>query len=197
MSEEITNQEKIELGSRSKEIVQCGQCGKDLTVEERNAFEGENGNDIYFCDDCINQIRERFDKITKNLNMPKAFLFSFVTAIVCGLLYGLSIYLTITDFGFISIGVAYLIALTACKGAGDKRGIKLQVLSIILTLVAIFVAQDLYMILKVPQMQNIGGVLYILLVGPVMATTKAGPIGLLIWAIGLYTAYIYPKAPKI
>ena len=48
MSEEITNQEKIELGSRSKEIVQCGQCGKDLTVEERNAFEGENGNDIYF-----------------------------------------------------------------------------------------------------------------------------------------------------
>lgn len=148
MSEEITNQEKIELGSRSKEIVQCGQCGKDLTVEERNAFEGENGNDIYFCDDCINQIRERFDKITKNLNMPKAFLFSFVTAIVCGLLYGLSIYLTNTDFGIITIGVAYLIALTACKGAGDKRGIKLQVLSIILTLVAIFVAQDLYMILK-------------------------------------------------
>ena len=202
MSEEITNVEEnanepIVLGGRSEEVVQCAGCGKELKVEERHAFEGEDGQDVYYCDECMHQINQELDQMTKNLNIPKAILFSLVTAVVCGILYGLSIALTKTDFAIIAIGVGYLVALAACKGAGDKRGMKLQIMSVLFTLGAIFIANDVFLYFASPDFHSLSGIISLLIAGPIVAITAAGPIGLAIWAFALYAAYTVPKAPKL
>ena len=196
-AETQTEEQPIVLGSRSEEIVQCSKCGKELKVEERHAFEGEDGEDVYFCDECLAAVNNELDKMTKNLNIPLALAFSLATAVVCAVLYGGFMALTNIDLAIISIGVGYLVALAACKGAGDKRGLKLQIMSVIFTLGAILLANDIFYLASIPEYQNLIGAISILIVGPIGYIQNAGPIGLIIAAVGLYPAYTIPKAAKL
>ena len=196
MTEETKEPTKITMGSRSTEIVKCSQCGKELTVEERNAFEGEDGQDVYFCDECLKNVNDELENLTKNTNMPKAFFISLLAAIGGGAIYGLSLALTKTDFCIIAIGLGWLVATAACWGAGGKRGMKLQVLSAIMCLIGIFIAYDVFYFI-VGDSHTIIRFIALLIVGPVAAVTSAGPISLIFWAFALYYAFVIPKVPKL
>ena len=130
--------------------------------------------------------------MTKNLNIPLALTFSLATAVVCAVLYGGFMALTNMDLALISIGVGYLVALAACKSADNKRGLKLQIMSVIFTLGAILLANDIFYFASMP-----GSHISILMLDPIAYIQNAGPIGLIIAAVGLYTAYTIPKAAKL
>ena len=196
-AETQTEEQPIVLGSRSEEVVQCSGCGKELKVEERHAFEGKDREDVYFCDECLAAVNQELDNLTKNLNIPLALTFSLATAVVCAILYGGFMALTNMDLAIISFGVGYLVALAACKGAGNKRGLKLQIMSVIFTLGAILIANDIFYFAKMPDSHNLIGAISLLMTGPIDYIQSAGPIRLMIAAAGLYVAYIIPKAAKL
>ena len=74
---------------------------------------------------------------------------------------------------------------------------KLQIMSVLFTLGAIFIANDVFFYCVSPDCHSLIEIIALLIAGPIGAITNAGPIGLAIWAFALYAAYTVPKVPKL
>lgn len=201
--------EQIVLGGKADEIVKCAGCGKDLKVEERHSFEGENGEDIYYCDECMTQINQALEEETKNPNL----LFAVVASIIAGLVGGFAWYwitvLTGYQVGYLAIALGWLVGVATCFGAGHKKGKMLQGISVAITLVTLLLAEfmiTLHYIGAGPDYNMSSTALLNHLLGQdyslvslfiTVIINSISPIGLVIWGIGLYTAYVMPKARKL
>lgn len=201
--------EQIVLGGKADEIVKCAGCGKDLKVEERHSFEGENGEDIYYCDECMTQINQALEEETKNPNI----LFAIVASIIAGIVGGFAWYwitvITKLEVGYIAIALGCLVGIATCMGAGNKKGRILQVISVVTTLVTLLFAEfmiTLHYIGAGPDFNMSSTALLNNLLGQgysiislfiTVIKNSISPIGLVIWGIGLYTAYVIPKARKL
>lgn len=201
--------EQIVLGGKADEIVKCADCGKELKVEERHSFEGNDGEDIYYCDECLAKINQAFEEETKNPNI----LFALVSSIIAGILGGLAWYwitvITNLQVGYLAIALGWLIAFATCKGAGNKKGKLLQVIAVLVTLVTLLFSDFMISLHYVGDslgdtMSSIDAFKYFLekgfhpiLIFIVVLKNTISPIGLVIWGVGLYTAYVIPKARKL
>ncbi len=201
--------EQIVLGGKADEVVTCAGCGKELKVEERHSFEGENGEDIYYCDECLAQINQAFEEETKNPNI----LFAMVASVVAGLVGGFAWYwitvLTNYQVGYLAIALGWLVGVATCFGAGHKKGKALQLISVAATLITLLLAEfmiTLHYIGAEPNynMSSTALLNHLLaqdysLVALFITIIKnsISPIGLVIWGVGLYTAYVMPKPRKL
>lgn len=201
--------EQIVLGGKADEIVKCAGCGKDLKVEERHSFEGENGEDIYYCDECIAQINSALEEETKNPNILFATAASIFAGIVGGFIWYWFTVLTNWQVGYLAIALGWFVGIATCFGAGHKKGKMLQAISVATTLITLLLAEfmiSLHYIGKTPDFNMSSTVLLNHLLGQgysiislfiTVIKNSISPIGLVIWCFGLYTAYIMPKARKL
>ena len=209
MSEENFEQreEKIVMGSKAEEIVKCQQCGKEIKVQDGHSFETEDGQEVYVCNDCIAEINRALEDETKNPNIIGAFLLGLLAAIVCGLGWYFIVTQSNTEYAIITIVMGWIIGKAVCRGSGHKKGGKLQLMAAIFTALAIiiselfitmqFVASDQEVNMSISQLflgATFSGDIFYLLWEVIKA---AGPIGLLIWAIGIYWGYSIPRPTKI
>lgn len=210
MTEENSQQpeEKIVLGGRANEIVNCSTCGKEISVSERHSYEGENGEDIYFCDECMEKINKEIAQETQNPNMIGASVMGGLAGVLGGIIWFLITAITKTAFGIIAIGLGWLIGKAVSLGAGNKKGIKLQILAA--SMMTIFLLLSEYFIFlhflgKDPSINASASVLLLLFIKKGWIIKSLGlfvknfisPIGLVIWGFGIYMAYIVPKPTKI
>ena len=210
MTEENNAQteEKIILGGRATEIVKCAKCDKEITVEERHSFEGENGEDIYFCDTCMEEINKEIEKETLNPNMFGASILGSIAGIIGCIIWFIITSATKTTFGILAVGLGWLIGKAVSLGAGNKKGLKLQILSAVIMTIFLLLAEYLiylYFLGKEPDINMPVPTLlaHILVSGSFVKTLMwfakwaISPIGLIIWGFGIYMAYIVPKATKL
>ena len=192
------NEEQISIGSKVKETVSCENCKKSIPAGEQYTLRGKDKKEVHLCSECKENINKVFAEETKNPNLPKAILGGIVGGGLGGLLWFLFVVVTKLELGWIAIGVGWLVGMGVHLGSGRKRGLHLQLLSAFLTLATLFIANYFVLYKLVQDEVGIGlQQLPFSLVMQVFMKSIISPIGLLIWAIGLYVAFRVPQPRKI
>lgn len=193
---------QIKIGAKASESVYCSQCQKEVTGSQCYTYKGKKGEAIFLCDSCREVAEKAFQEETKNPNIAGALFLGALAAIIAGIAWFAITVLTGYQIGYGAIGVGFLIGYAIIFGSGKKRGATLQMMSVALTLVTLFIAQyfiSLYYIRKYllenkAQFPDYDGQWFF--VSPFsleILSTMISPIGLLIWAVGIYFAYSLPK----
>lgn len=197
---------KIVLGAKANKSVICSSCKSSISAGKQYTYKGKDGSDVYFCAKCREQINNTLVQETKDIKFFRTFLGGLIGAFLGGLGWYLISFLTGYEIGYVAIGVGYLVVKGISVGSGNKRGPKLQIMGIILTLVAIMGA-NLFLAAyyigvelakqhpQAPQWKiNFASLMG---AGETFFSYAISPIGLLIWGIALYVVYNGLKASKI
>ena len=105
-----------------------------------------------------------------------------------------------------AIGVGFLIGYAVIWGSGKKRGASLQILSSGITVLTLLVSQYAiaiyylrkYLLDHKADFPGYNGQLFLVSpFDPDMLRNMFSPMGLVIWAVGIYFAYSLPKARTI
>ena len=203
---EIKNQEEIKIGSEVGKMVNCSVCQKEGTTDEFTTLQGHKGQNVYLCSECKANVDKAFEAETKNPNILLAIVVGVIGGIIGGIIWYFITINTNYEIGYVSLGLGYLIGFGVYLGSGKKRGHKLQIISAIIAVIAIVVTEKFIMqyfvndYLKnnpseIPDYN--GQKISVSLLNPEFWKNFISPIGLLIYAIGIYLAYKFCKPRKI
>jgi Ca2+/H+ antiporter len=138
--------------------------------------------------------------------MLGAFLLGMGAAFIAGILWFAISVVTGYQIGYVAIGVGFLIGYAVLFGSGKKRGMPLQIMSAAMTLVTLFASQYFitlfyirkYLLENKAQFPDYTGQWFLVNpFSPDIIASMISPIGLLIWAVGIYFAYSLPKSRSI
>lgn len=140
----------------------------------------------------------------ENPKLAGALLLGLGAAVISSVLWYAAVILTNYQLGIVAIAIGWLVAQAVMRGAGGKRGPRLQVLSVATTVFAMAMSEYLIVHHFTAQalVQEGYGQLPLLLPMQVMLTLvfegiKADPATLLFWGIALWEAYTLPKAHRM
>jgi len=197
----------IKIGSEVGLKVNCDRCEKPGTTESFVTLRDNKNKDIHLCGDCREKTNAEFSAETKDANIPLAILFGVVGAAIGGILWYLITTITKTEVAYLAIGLGYIIGFAVHLGSGKKRGMNLQVISAVLTVIALFVSEKFifsyfansYIQTHLSEFPGIeqGQMISIPVYDSAFLHSLVSPIGLLIYAIGIYFAFKYCKPRKI
>lgn len=198
--------EKIKIGSDVGKKVNCSMCNKEGTTDQFVTLQSHKGGNVYLCPECRIKTNDAFEAETKNPNVVLGVILGAVGAVLGGLVWYFVAVGAEREIGYISLGLGYLVGMGVYLGSGKKRGHKLQIISAVITLLAIFVTEkfifDYFLnqyvqahISEFPQMA--GQSVSVSFFNPDFLTNLVTPIGLLIYAVGIYFAYKVCKPRKI
>lgn len=200
-------EEKIVMGGKADQIVNCQRCGKEIKVQDGHSFETEDGKEVYVCNDCIAQINQALEEETKNPNIFGAILLGLIAGIVCGLVWYFVVTMSNTEYAILTILMGWFVGSAVCKGAGNKKGMRLQIIAALLTAITLVLSElfiGLNFIASDPEVNMTISQLFLgsIFTGDIFnllweVIKNAGPIGLLIWGFGLFWAYSIPRPTKI
>jgi len=204
---EKTTPEKITIGSEVGVKVNCAMCQKEGTTDQFVTLQGNKGQSIYLCPECKQKANQSFEDETKNPNILLAIVVGAIAAAIGGIVWYFVAIGTGMEIGYISLGLGYVIGFGVYLGAGKKRGHQLQIISALLAVVAIIVIEKfIFDHFLNEYIQNnpaefpdfpVGQSISISFFEPEFWKSFVSPIGLLIYAIGIYLAYKFPKPRKI
>jgi hypothetical protein len=198
--------EKIVIGSETGKKVNCSMCKKEGATDQFVALQGAKGASVYVCAECRQKANAEFEAETKNQNVPLGIAGGIVGAVIAGFVWYFVAVGTGKEIGYISLGLGYLVGMGVHIGAGKKRGHNLQVISAVIAAAAIFVTQKFVYDFFLNQYAQAHLTEYPQLAGQVLSASffdtdflsaLTSPMGLLIYALGIYFAYKVCKAKKI
>ncbi|MBQ4114764.1 hypothetical protein IJD34_05115 [bacterium] len=180
----------------------CSKCSKEVPEAEKKMYEGDDGKTpICICDECANKIKEEYEMATKDVNIFKCLLFGITASFITGLIWYWIAVATHTMYDIVVIGLGFIIAIACSMGAGNKKGWKVQLIAILLTLLTIIYAEGIFAHNAVsPEPVFSGGILKSiaeLIVLPLFAITSLGFIGSLFSMIALYVAFAVTKKEEL
>ena len=184
----------------------CDKCGKEIGEEETITQvipPYKDAQPIYLCEECAKKADEYFQTATEkpsvDLSYGKAILFGFVSALICSIIwYGCVVY-TSLQFGFVAVGVGYIISLAVVEGSQTLNGHKLKWISAGCTLFSMAISQYLighyhYSLYLIGQgypppsiILSLGEIWYIL-----SSDILNNPASIFFWLIAISEAYILP-----
>ena len=201
------SEEKINIGSQLGETVFCSSCGKSGTSDLFIALQNDKGEPLYLCFECKIKLNIEFENQTQNPKIFPAILLGILGGLLGGLVWYYFTIFSEIEIGYISIGLGYLVGLGVHFGSGKKRGKKLQIISAVIALLAIILTESYILEFFANQylQQNPsefpdflpGEKIYISIFNPAFWTSIASPIGLIIYGVGIYFAYMFCKPKKI
>lgn len=196
----------ITIGSRTQDKVSCANCGRTGVVSDFFTYQGKDGNDVYLCPDCRSKVNLALEDEQKQIKTWKVVLVGIVAAIAGAIAWYYFTVAAEAEYGVVAIGLGYLVGYGALFGAGMRRSRKVQIVSVILAGLSIFIAEyfifshvlNEYMVANPTSFEGWDGQkLWIDPWSPVFLQSIISPIGLIIWAVALYVAFIVPKPKKI
>lgn len=181
----------------------CGECGNYI-CEECTEMLGETS----YCKPCVDKAKENLstalEDMTKNINWGKALIAGLVVAAIGAVIWDkVAIWFNL-QLGLLAIAIGYGVGIAVIWGSGGKRGIWLQILSLIITLTGILgglfltvhdvlvqeTAKDPTKFL--PGTEWISAVIIL-----PFYIIESGFISWVIIAFGLYQGFVLPGMPKI
>lgn len=200
-------EEKISIGSEVGKKVHCIDCKKEGTTDHFITMLDEKGKNIHYCQDCKEKLNMQFEEETKDPNWGLAVLGGALGGAIGGALwFGVAIG-TGREIGYLSLALGYLVGYGVYFGAGKKRGQGLQIMSAVIALATMFITEKLMFDYFVNDFITKNAANYpdwvpgtkvtISLLDPVFLESIVSPVGLLIYAIGIYLAYSICKPKKI
>ncbi len=205
--EHTPSDEKITIGSEVGIKVDCSICRKEGTTDQFITLQGEKGKSVYLCPECKEKANQEFENETKNPNILMAIMVGAIGAAIGGAVWYFVAITTGREIGYISLGMGYLIGFGVYWGAGKKRGHHLQIIAALLAVISIIVTEKFifdyflndYVKNNLSEFPNLspGQSLSVSFFEPEFWKGLVSPIGLLIYAIGIYLAYKFCKPRKI
>lgn len=195
-------EQKIEIGVKATEDVECSNCKKTIPGAEAHSFRDKENNDVFMCDECKKLVDEQFDKEVKNPNYLGAIVLGILAGIVAGVIWYFIEIATQRIIGYVAIGAGYLIGLAVVYGSGKKRGPSLQIISAVITLASIFGASYFSALHFINQYiadelsalgETYNGFFGVSPFDQDLLEMVISPLGILIWAFGIYIAFKLPK----
>ena len=193
--------EPIQIGAKAQQSVRCANCQQDVPAGQYYSYKGQKGRDVFLCARCRETVERALEEESRNPNLPGAVALGIVAGLVAGVVWYGVVVVTGYEIGYLGIGAGYLVGQAVYWGAGRKRGSSLQFLSAGMTLLTLFAANYftfLHFLRRYLLAQKIAGYdghfFFISPLGPDFLKNSVSPIGLLIWAIALYTAFSVPKS---
>lgn len=183
----------------------CGVCGNSVAQEQVTLVRGKKKNAVVsMCPNCVAEAERAFDAETKNPAIGVAILVGLGAATVSALIwYGLVVgtnYLV----GWIALGVGWLVGQAVIIGSGKKRGTALQVISVLITIFAMALAEYLivrhFVILGLKE-QGYTSFKTFLPLGTTLSMIGQGiktePVTLFFWLIALAEAFAIPRRRRL
>jgi hypothetical protein len=204
--EAVKDNMEIKIGAKANQIVKCNGCQKEVPAGQYYTYKGKKGESVFLCEACRETTEKAFKAETQNPNMVMAAILGILAAIIAGVAWFLLSVLTGYQIGYVAIGVGFIIGHAVIWGAGKKRGASLQILSAAITIVTLLISQYvivLYYIHKYLLEHRAdypgynGQWIFVSPFNPDVLKGMFSPMGILIWAIGIYFAYSLPKARSI
>lgn len=197
---------KLAIGKKAKEKLTCSNCNKKIAAGKQHTYKGKDGADVYLCATCKVQVIEALEAEQKNINFKRAFLGGFIAATLGALAWFMIALMTGIEAGIVAIGVGYLVVKGITMGSGMRTSKGLQITGVLLTLLAILAANYFlgYFYIHETALKEfpnedptllVTGSLYI--AATAFFEYAISPIGLFIWGIGLYIAYMGLKPARI
>ena len=180
----------------------CIQCNKEIPEADVKMYEGDDKKTpICLCDECAANIRQEFYLATQNVNIFKALFFGVGASIILGLLWYWVAVWTNTLYSIVVVALGFIIALACSFGAGNKKGPKVQIISVLLTLMTIICAEGLF-VFRVAEINPFGegiivGIIASIVLLPLSAFTSLGVSGTIFSLIGLYVAFTVTKKDEL
>ena len=187
----------------------CSKCGAVLKDDEKQPWQGADGNPVYYCANCVTSINQEYHNQTLNPNVFLGLLFGVGASIVAGFIWYFITNLTHTMYDIIVIAVGFCIAYATSKGAGNKKGWKIQLISVLLTLITFIIADGMYAISQIASHYGFSTLEYItkagmilgpivhLLIFPKYVIASASFTSVIFWLIGMYIAFVYAAPEKL
>lgn len=183
-------------------MAQCGKCGAVIAEGREISLQSKDGHATTVCPTCASTsfVGRALKDERENPNMGGAILLGLGAAIISSILWYTIVVLTNYQLGIVAIAVGWLVAQAVMWGAGGKRGPRLQVLSVVITALAMVMSEYLIVHHFTAQALAQQGYTDIPLLLPVTAMftlvvegVKADPATLLFWGIALFEGYTLPK----
>jgi hypothetical protein len=204
----------VKIGAQTIEKGKCQECGKEELSENLYSFAGKGKKDVVVCKNCLDKINDMYKAETKNINLPLGLITGIVAAVVAGIAWYLVAVTTKTEFGYLALGIGYLIGYAVFWGAGKKRGIQLQLAAVVLTIISLVVAEAFilahFVSIEISKSWGVKPSMVTVLEKGILAegefksiflsaykSALTSPIGLLIKGYALYLAYNVAKPRKI
>lgn len=179
----------------------CSSCGTELQPAQGFLIPSKDKKApaLHLCVDCANKAEAMFDEESRNPRVPLALLLGLLAAAVGCLLWYAVVVITNYELGIVAIAIGWLVGIAVMFGAGRKRGLVLQLMAVLITLVALLFSE--YLIVRHFVVKNLATEGYTgipLFLSPsimfelIVEGVKASPTSLLFWAIALWQAFVTP-----
>jgi hypothetical protein len=184
----------------------CQKCnapiesGRQVTITE---YQGTEKSLVTICSKCESELEQRYDEETRNPNLFGA-IFIGIIAAALGALLPYALYVWTNMY---SSAVIILVALIAgggvILGSGNKRGVVLQVISVLICLISLAFSEYLiarHTIIQAAANHNLNPPLFIpinLMIQLVVRSVTNDFFTILCWLAGLTIAFIMPKRQKL
>jgi hypothetical protein len=122
----------------------CSNCSNPINTKSEFFKLKPDKNSVYsayLCPNCLNQAEESIKNETQNPNIPVALLLGLAGAAAGAVVWYLIVRLTGWQIGFAALLIGWLTGKAVVFGAGRKRGVPLQIISIVLTLIAMLASE--------------------------------------------------------
>lgn len=182
----------------------CQNCGGEIRQGEEVVLQGQGkgAGTITLCHKCNFAMERALKAEADDPNQAGALLLGLGAGVGTSLLWYAFVVMTNYQVGLVAIAVGWLVAQAVILGAGRKRGPRVQVLSVGLTLVAMALSE--YLIVRhfvvialanqgytnVPLLLPLDGIVTLVVEG-----IRNDPLSLLFWGIAVWEAYTIP-APR-
>lgn len=182
----------------------CQNCSVEIRQGEEITLQGQGkgAGTITLCHNCNFAIERALKAEAEDPNQVGALILGLGAAVGASLLWYAFVVMTKYQVGFIAIAVGWLVAQAVILGAGHKRGPRLQILSVALTLVAMALSEYLivrHFAVEALAQQGYTNIPLLLpinvMVSLVVEGIKNDPLSLLFWGIAVWEAYALP-APR-
>ncbi|HOU24209.1 MAG TPA: hypothetical protein PKW05_13785 [Anaerolineae bacterium] len=179
----------------------CSNCGTELQPGQGFLVPSadKKAPAVHLCAGCAEKAEAVFEEESRAPRVPQALLLGLLAAVVGCVLWYAVVVITNYELGIVAIAIGWLVGTAVMFGAGRKRGLILQIMAVLITLVALLFSE--YLIVRHFVVKNLAEEGYTriplilppsIILGLIVEGIKASPTSLLFWAIALWQAFVTP-----
>jgi hypothetical protein len=185
-----------------EEIVKCANCSYPIDANAANFLiesSKKGGDTKLLCPNCKILIEEAILKETQNYNMILAVLTGLVGGAIGAIVWYLVVSFTGWQVGIVAIAVGWLVGQGVVLGAGRKRGYQLQVISVILTIIAMLASEYFVLVYFYHDAGYFGSLpinIFLKIYGSNIFSFE-GILTLVFYGIAIWQAFVIPAPRKL
>ena len=183
-------------------MVTCAACGNEIPIGQEVTLRGSEANapPITVCQSCARAAERELDVAAESPNLIRALLLGLGAAAISSVVWYGIVVVTQYQLGFIALGVGWLVGQAVVLGAGRQRGLRLQILSVAIALIAMIISEYLivrHFVARALAADGYADVPLLLpanaMLGLIVESVKEDPLTLLFWGIAAWEAFIIPR----